>query len=168
MRRAVLAATLCVVASVVAPIASASAERSSGRCVFEGTAVFSPTNLSILPQAGLHYEFDGTASCEVLPSREQRTGTVAARGAETLSCAGSLTEEEGSGTLTLGVVKLPFKLKFFAGSPGSTELAATFADGGVAVGAATFATSNSEPAAYCFSNEGAHELRLKAEAVGEL
>ena len=168
MKKLMLAASVCIAASAMAPVAPAGAEKPGGRCAIEGYATFGPTNLRVLPQANLAYHFTGSAVCETLPSREIRTGEATVEGAETLSCGGSLTEEEGTGTLTLGGLKVPFRLRFFGGSPGSTDLAATFSDGGVAVGSGTFLGSESEPASVCFSNEGAHQLLFKAVATGEL
>lgn len=168
MKRLMLAAILCVAAPVLLPATSASAERPSARCVVEGRATFLRTNLMVLPTPKLGYEFHGPVTCEILPTREIREGTADAEGQETLSCAGSLGEGEGKGTLTFGEIKLPFGLTFFSGAPGSTALAAKFADGGVAVGSVTFLGSNSEPAAECFTLGGAHTLRFKGAAVGEL
>src|SRR6266566_5705934 len=146
MKRLILVASLSSTALLVAPIASAGAEKAIAKCTIKGYVTFSPTNLKPVPTLKLGYEFLGSAECETLPGREIRTGTAQAEGVETLSCAGSITEAEGKGTLTLGGVKLPFGLTFFLGSPGSTLLAAKFADGGVAVGTATFLQSQSEPA----------------------
>jgi hypothetical protein len=168
MKRLVLITSLCIGAFVLAPIASASAERPEGRCTITGSAIFSPGNLKPLPTPKLGYEFSGSVECETLPAREVRKGIVVVKGAETLSCAGSLGEAEGTGTLTLGGIKLPFGLTFISGSPGSTALAAKFADGGVAVGSATFLDSTIEPAGQCFGLEGAHALEFTAAAVGEL
>lgn len=168
MKRLMLVASLCIGAFCVTPIAAANAEKAEGRCTFEGTAVFSPADLTSIPTPKLGYEFHGSAACETLPASEIRTGTVAVQGEETLSCAGSLGEAEGKGTLTLGGVKFPFGLTFFSGTPGSTALAAKFADGGVAVGSATFLGSESEPPSKCFSLRGAKYLEFKAAAVGEL
>jgi hypothetical protein len=166
MKRGLLAACVCG-AVALAPASSAYAERALATCEIQGYASFSP-HLAVLPTAGLEYNFHGSAVCETLPSREVLKGTVEAAGKETLSCSGSLTEEEGSGTLTFGELKLPFRLKFFAGTPGASDLAATFADGGVAVGSTEFLTSESPRAMSCFSGLGAHELQLKAEATGEM
>jgi hypothetical protein len=116
----------------------------------------------------LGYEFHGSAECETMPTREIRKGTAEAKGGETLSCAGSIGEGEGKGTLTLGTVSFPFGLTFLSGGPGFTVLVAKFADGGVATGTATFIGSKSEPASECFALSGAHELEFKAVAVGEL
>jgi hypothetical protein len=168
MRQLMLCASLCIAALVLAPITSASAEKPAGRCTIEGTAAFSPTNLRPVPTPKLGYEFEGLAECETFPGREIRTGTVEAHGEETLSCAGSITEAEGKGTLTLGGVKLPFGLTFFSGGPGSTVLAVKFDDGGVAVGSASFLDSSIEPATQCFALSGAHALEFKGVAIGEL
>jgi hypothetical protein len=168
MKKPTLVPILCIVAFVLAPIASAHAERAAGRCTIEGRATFSPTNLKPMPTPKLGYEFHGSAECETLPSREIRKGTVEATGGETLSCAGSISEGEGKGTLTLGAISFPFGLTFLSGGPGFTVLAAKFADGGLAVGTATFLDSQSEPASECFALGGAHQLEFKAVAVGEL
>jgi hypothetical protein len=168
MKKLALMAILCSGAVVLAPIASANAERAAGRCTFEGRASFSPTNLKPVPTPNLGYEFHGSAECETLPAREIRKGTVEATGGETLSCAGSLGEGEGKGTLTLGTISLPFGLTFLSGGPGFTVLAAKFGDGGVAAGSATFLGSQSEAASTCFALSGAHQLEFKAVAVGEL
>jgi hypothetical protein len=168
MKKLMLAASLSIGAVAVAPIATASAERPAGRCTIEGRATFLKTNLNVIPTSKLGYEFHGSATCETLPGREIREGKVDAEGEETLSCAGSLGEAEGKGTLTFGEVKLPFGLTFFSGTPGSTALAAKFADGGVAVGSVTFLTSSSESAATCFTPGGSHYLQFKGAAVGEL
>jgi hypothetical protein len=168
MKKLTLVGVLSVWAVALTPIASANAERAAGRCTFEGRASFSPTNLKPLPTPKLGYEFHGPAECETLPARAILKGTVEAKGGETLSCAGSLGEGEGKGTLTLGTINFPFGLTFLSGGPGFTVLAAKFADGGVAVGSATFLGSKSEPAAECFALSGAHELQFKAVAVGEL
>jgi hypothetical protein len=163
-----LIAGLCIAAFALAPVAVAGAERAEGRCTIEGYARFSPTYLSPIPTPKLGYEFHGSAECETLPSKEIRTGTVEAQGEETLSCAGSLGQGEGSGTLTLGGIKFPFGLTFIPAGPGSTGLAAKFKDGGVAVGSATFLGSSRESAFQCFVPKGAHELEFKGVAVGEL
>jgi hypothetical protein len=168
MKKLTLAATLCTVAFGLAPTASANAERAAGRCTIEGRARFSPTNLKPLPTPNLGYEFHGSAECQTVPAGELLTGTVEAKGGETLSCAGSISEGEGKGTLTLGGVNFPFGLTFLSGGPGFTALAAKFADGGLAVGNATFLNSQSEPASECFALGGAHELEFKAAAAGEL
>jgi hypothetical protein len=168
MKRIMLAASLCAAAFAVAPVASASAERPAARCAFEGRATFLGTNLKVIPTHKLGYEFHGPVTCEILPGRDIREGKADAEGEETLSCAGSLGEGEGKGTLTFGEIKLPFGLTFFSGAPGATALAAKFADGGIAVGSVTFLGSNSEPAASCFNLRGAHELQFKGAAVGEL
>jgi hypothetical protein len=168
MNKLVLAAGLCAMALVLTPLTSASAEESSGRCIIEGAATFSGGHLKPVPTSNLGYEFRGSAECETLPTREVRKGTVEVTGKETLSCAGSLGEAEGEGTLTLGGVKFPFGLTFVAGGPGSTMLLAKFANGGVAVGTATFLKSVVEPASQCFLPGGAAELEFKAVATGEL
>jgi hypothetical protein len=168
MKKLMLVASLCVAALVLAPMTSANAERAAGRCTIEGSATFSPTNLKPVPTAKLGYEFHGSAECETLPSTEIRRGTVEAKGGETLSCAGSISEGEGRGTLTLGTISFPFGLTFLSGGPGFTVIVAKFGDGGVAVGTATFLGSKSEPASECFALRGAHELEFKAVAVGEL
>jgi hypothetical protein len=168
MKKLTLMAVLCVGAFVLAPMASANAERAAGRCTIGGRASFSPTNLKPVPTSNLGYEFHGSAECETLPARGIRIGTVEAKGGDTLSCAGSIGEGEGTGTLTLEGINLPFGLTFLSGGPGFTVLAAKFADGGVAVGTATFLDSKSEPASTCFALSGAHELQFTAVAVGEL
>jgi hypothetical protein len=168
MRQLMLVTGACVAMLALAPVTSASAENAAGQCTIKGSAIFSPTNLKPLPTSKLGYEFHGSVECETLPSRELLTGTVEVEGEETLSCEGSLGEAEGKGTLTLGAMKLPFGLMFFSGGPGSTMLAAKFADGGVAVGSATFLDSSIEPATRCFALSGAHALEFKAAAVGEL
>jgi hypothetical protein len=167
MKKLVLAAGFCVAAFALAPTASATAENPSGRCVFHGSATFGAARLKSLPTK-LGYEFIGRAECEILPAREIHTGTVEVRGEEALSCAGSLGEGESKGTLTLAGIKFPFGLTFVSGAPASTGLIAKFADGGVAVGGASFALSVIEPALTCFSNEGASELEFKAAATGTL
>jgi hypothetical protein len=166
MIRLKLVAALAIAGFVLVPIAPANAERASGQCTFEGRAVFSREYLKVLP-ARIGYEFRGYAHCEVLPSREKRTGIVEVSGEESLSCAGSLGEGESKGTLTLGALKLPFGLTFISGAPGATALAAKFSDGGVALGSATFLGSQSEPASQCFVLKGAQELEFTAAAVGE-
>jgi hypothetical protein len=168
MKRLILAAPALSLAVCLAPITPASAEKAEGRCVINGKAVFSPGNLRSIPTPKLGYEFHGTAACETLPAREVRTGKVDVNGEETLSCAGSLGEAEGKGTLTMGGLELPFGVTFFSGTPGSTALAVKFADGGVAIGAATFLTSRDEEPSQCFMLEGASHLQFKAAAVGEL
>jgi hypothetical protein len=168
MKRLMLATALSITAVVIAPVTSASAEKASGTCTFSGTATFLTKNLKVIPTPNLGYEFEGSAKCEVLPSREIREGTLRAEGAETLSCSGSLGEAEGKGNLTFGELKLPFSLRFFLGSPGSTAFAATFADGSVALGTATFLTSKSEEPSECFMLKGAHLLHFIGAAVGEL
>ncbi len=168
MKKLMLVASLSIAASGLAPIASASAERPAGRCTIEGAATFGPQNLKPLPTPKLSYEFHGWVVCETLPTREVRKGTVEVAGEETLSCAGSISEAEGKGTMTLGGIKFPFGLTFFSGTPGSTVLAAKFPDGGVAVGSANFAQSTIEPASQCFVPGGAHALEFTAAAVGEL
>jgi hypothetical protein len=168
MKRLMPMAGLCVAAFALAPIASASAERPAASCAFEGRATFLETNLKVIPTHKLGYEFHGSVRCELFPSREMREGKADAEGEETLSCAGSLGEGEGKGTLTFGEIKLPFGLTFFSGVPGSTALAAKFADGGVAVGGVTFLTSSSESAATCFTPGGSHYLQFKGAAIGEL
>lgn len=168
MKRVTTAAGLSLAVLALVPVASASAERSVASCTVEGRATFVSRNLNVIPTPKLGYEFHGPVRCELLPSREVREGKVDAEGQETLSCAGSLGEGEGKGTLTFSEVKLPFALTFFSGTPGSTALVAKFADGGVAVGTVTFLASNSEPAAACFSLGGAQYLQFKGAAFGEL
>jgi hypothetical protein len=168
MKKLVLAASLCIGAFVLAPIASASAERAEGKCTITGSAIFSPGNLKVVPTPKLGYEFSGSVVCETLPAREVRKGTVEVHGEETLSCAGAIGETEAKGTMTLGGIKLPFGLTFISGAPGSTLLAAKFPDGGIAVGSATFLDSTIEPAEQCFVLKGAHALEFTAAAVGEL
>jgi hypothetical protein len=90
---------------------------------------------------------------------------VEVEGEETLSCAGSLGEAEGKGTLTLEGIKFPFGLTFLSGTPGSTGLVARFADGGKAVGSASFLLSAADPASECFFG-GASALEFKAAATG--
>jgi len=167
MRKLMLAASLCVASILLVPIASASAEKTAGRCTITGRATFSPTDLKPLPTSELGYEFAGRAECERLPSREIINAIVEAGGKQTLSCFGALGETEGTGTMTVGSVKLPFSLTFLSGGPGSTLLAVKFADGGTAVGGATFLNSSSELASQCFTG-GAHDLEFEAVASGEL
>ena len=166
MRKLVLAAGLCAV-FINASIISANAEQPSGRCTIHGSAIFGAPHLSTLPTR-LGYVFEGSANCEFLPAREIRAGSVEVRGEETLSCAGSLGEAEGKGTLTLGGIKFPFGLTFVSGTPGSTGLIAKFADGGVAVGGASFLLSAIDPAQDCFFATGAAQLEYNAVAVGQL
>jgi hypothetical protein len=168
MKRLMPVLGLCVAAFAVSPVASASAERPAARCIVEGRATFLGTNLNVMPTPKLGYEFHGPVRCEILPSREVREGKADAEGEETLSCAGSLGEGEGKGTLTFGEIKLSFGLTFFSGTPGATALAAKFVDGGVAVGSVSFLTSSSESAATCFTLGGSHTLQFKGAAVGEL
>jgi hypothetical protein len=168
MKKSVLAAGLCLAALAMLPVTPASAERPFARCSSEGSAYFSGGNLTPLPTPGLGYEFHGPVECEVLPTREVRKGLVVVTGTETLSCAGALGEAEGEGTLTFGETKLPFSLTFFSGSPGSTMVAAKFANGGVAVGGATFLRSAIQPAPQCFMPEGVSELEFKVVVSGEL
>jgi hypothetical protein len=168
MRRLLPIVSLCVAAILFSPATSASAEKAAGRCTIEGTARFSPTNLKPVPTTGLGYYFYGNAECETLPGKEILKGPVEVKGEETLSCAGSLGEAEGKGTLTLGGIELPFGLTFYSGGPGSTLLAAKFGDGGVAVGSATFLNSSVDPASQCFALSGAHALEFTAVAIGEL
>jgi hypothetical protein len=168
MKKPVLAAGLCLAALATLPVTPASAERPSARCSSEGYASFSGGNLTPVPSPGLSYEFHGPVECEMLPSREIRKGTVVVSGTETLSCAGALGEAEGTGTLTFGAITLPFHLTFFSGSPGSTMLAAKFADGGMAIGGATFLDSAGQPVQQCFMPEGVSELEFKVVASGEL
>jgi len=151
----------------VMPAGSASAEKSSGTCRIHGTATFGAQHLQVLP-AHLGYEFLGSANCEFLPGRELLKGSVEAHGEESLSCAGSLGEAEGKGTLTLGGIKFPFGLTFVVGTPGSTGLIAKFENGGVAMGSANFLLSEADPAADCFFVGGAAKLEFDAVAVGEL
>ena len=167
MTKLVLAAGLCCAVVITASVAPAGAEEPSGTCTIHGSAYFGPHHLKTLP-AEVGYEFEGTANCEFLPGREVREGFVEAHGEETLSCAGSLGEAEGEGTLTLGGVKFPFGLTFVSGAPGSTGLVVKFANGGVAVGTASFLRSTIEPAAQCFFLGGAAALEYDAVATGEL
>jgi hypothetical protein len=166
MKKLVLAACVCV-SFALASTTSANAENPWGKCMIHGSATFSPTHLMPVPTSNLGYKFIGSAECAILPARETRKGTVEARGEETLSCAGSLGEAEGKGTLTLEGIKFPFDLTFFSGTPGSTGLAAKFADGGVAVGSASFLLSTIDPARECFFG-GASELEFEAAAAGTL
>jgi hypothetical protein len=168
MQKLTLVAGLCTAALALASPTAASAENPSGRCMIHGAATFSPTHLMTVPTANLGYVFTGWAECEILPAGEIRKGTVEVRGEETLSCFGSLGEAEGKGTLTLAGVKFPFDLTFVSGAPGSTGLVAEFADGGVAVGSASFLLSVIEPASQCFFLGGASELEFKAAATGTL
>jgi hypothetical protein len=163
MKKLVLAACLCV-AFALASTTSADAENPWGKCMIHGSATFSPLLMPV-PTSKLGYTFSGRAECETLPTRQIRTGIVEVKGEETLSCAGSLGEAEGKGTLTLEGIKFPFGLTFFSGTPGSTALAAKFADGGTAVGSASFLLSTIEPASQCFFG-GASELEFKAAATG--
>ena|ERR1700737_3131319 len=167
MKRLMLVASLCIGVLVLTPVASANAERAAGRCTIEGLATFLKIYLKPIPTK-LGYEFEGSAVCETFPGGEIREGRVEVKGEETLSCSGSLGEAEGKGTLTFGAIKLPFGLTFFSGTPGSTALVAKFADGGIAAGSATFLTSKSEEPSECFMLGGAHYLRFKGVAVGEL
>jgi hypothetical protein len=167
MKRLLLLTSLCIAAFVLMPLAAASAEKIEARCTAEGTAVFTPGTLTSIPTSN-PYEFHGPAVCETLPGKEVRTGTVEVKGQETLSCAGSLGETEGKGTLTLGALKLSFGVTFFLGTPGSTALVAKFGDGGLAIGSATFLGSHSEEASQCFTPKGARYLEFKVAAVGEL
>lgn len=166
MKRFMLAPGVCVAAILLAPIASANAN-AAGRCSIAGSATFAPTNLKPLPTPKLGYEFEGSAECEILPARETRKGTVKVTGEEALSCFGSLGDEESKGTLTMEGVQLPFELTFLPEGPGSAGIAVKFADGGVAVGSATFLGSEGEPASQCFALRGAHTLEFKAAAAGE-
>jgi hypothetical protein len=168
MKKPVLVAGLCLAAFAMWPVTSASAERPFARCSSEGSASFSGGNLTPVPTPGLSYEFHGPVECEIAPTRETRKGIVVVNGKETLSCAGALGEAEGEGTLTFGGITLPFRLTFFSGGPGSTMLVAKFADGGVAVGGATFFKSVIQPAPQCFMPEGVSELEFKVVASGEL
>jgi hypothetical protein len=168
MKKLTLAAGLCTAALALASTTAAGAENPSGRCMIHGAAMFSPRDLSALPTPHLGYHFIGWAECEILPTRGVRKGTVEVRGEETLSCFGSLGEAEGTGTLTLEGIKFPVGLTFVSGAPGSTDLVAKFADGGIAAGSATFLLSVIEPASQCFFPGGASELEFKAAATGTL
>jgi hypothetical protein len=163
-----LALGWCLLLAVIVTAAgSAIAEGSSGTCKIHGTATFGAPHLQALP-AQLGYEFSGSANCEFLPGRELLKGIVEAHGQEALSCAGSLGESEGKGTLTLAGTKFPFGLTFVAGMPGSTGLIAKFENGAVAVGSAGFLLSAADPAADCFLVGGAAKLEFDAVAAGEL
>jgi hypothetical protein len=174
MKRLILIASLCITAVVVAPIASASAEgaKFAGKCEFKGTATFAPGNLSPVP-AALEYKFKGTAECETQPGKEKLKGKVEVSGKGTLSCGVSLGLE-GAGTLKLSKTgtepweEYEFKLTIVSGAPGTVLLAAKFKDGSVAVGFASFLKSETEPAAQCFTLEGAHALEFEAMAAGEV
>jgi hypothetical protein len=168
MRQLLHAARACLALALLLPVSPASAESPAEKCTFRGSAIFTPTNLKPLPTANLGYEFNGRVECESLPAREIRKGIVEVKGAETLSCAGSLGEAEGKGTLNLEGVELPFGLTFYLGGPGSTLLSAKFGDGGVAVGTAAFLESEIEPATECFALSGAHVLEFKGAVIGEL
>jgi hypothetical protein len=65
MKKLILVASLCIAASVLAPVASASAEKFKGSCVIKGSAEFAP-NLKFEPQTGLEYKFKGSAECVVV------------------------------------------------------------------------------------------------------
>jgi hypothetical protein len=166
MKRLTLALGAFVAAGLLAQTASANANV-AGRCSIAGLATFGPTNLKVLPTPKLGYEFEGSAVCETVPMKEVRTGSVEVRGEDTLSCFGSLGSEESQGTLTLAGIKFPFGLTFLSAGPGSAGVSVKFADGGVAVGTATFLASRGEPAEECFASTGARALEFKAVAVGE-
>jgi hypothetical protein len=107
MRKLILVGALTIVAAVLAPIASASAnEKFKGTCFVEGEATFAPGLKAGVPRAETTYKFaDGKVEAEDRISggpTVECTGEVAARGEKGPWTGGTANVENGLAELECG------------------------------------------------------------------
>jgi hypothetical protein len=167
MKRLFLVVGLCIAASVVAPIASASAAKLKGSCAVSGLATFSGGNLEEKTQT-LGYTFSGKANCVDAGGTHEGTAEVK-NGTFEGSCLGAgKSIAEGEGTLNVGEGVVPFKLEFTTnGGTVSLEIENAKEEEG-AKGTANFFASKKQPASKCTEAGGVHELEFVASASGEI
>jgi hypothetical protein len=170
MKKLMLAASICTLAFVIAPIGSASAAPLTGTCVITGSAKFPGKALTKEAQAGIEYVFSGSATCVEAGTNNPQSGAATVKGKFSGECAKAESEGTGEGSL-LGHTFNSFTFKAAAGSvlfqiggglPGGTS------------GWAGFYTSGSpltpgEVAAQCAASAtGVRELGFAAVAAGTL
>jgi hypothetical protein len=175
MKKIILAAVLCVVAAVVAPVATASASF-KGKCVgIKGTAEFKVHELKAESQTGIGYSFDdkGQGICieEGVPVTPRKIEKVTVTGGTFVgSCLGAgESEVVGSGKLKVeGLAELSFDLAFKSNNGVvSLKVLKSGTSTVTATGEATFFNSVKEPSAQCLSS-GVKELEFEAHAEGEI
>jgi hypothetical protein len=175
MKRLTLLASLCAVALVVVPVASASAaEETTGTCHIGGTAKF-PEGLS-KESRNVSYEFTGTAKCKTAEGGTLE-GTTTVSGKAQLQCAvaaggidvvGSTTGfAPGKGSLISG--KYLFELSFVA-QAGVVDLAARpeGATPFTATGEAEFLTTNGPNEIVACAQSSLKSLNFEAETAGTI
>ena len=191
-KKLVLLASLCVVAAVLAPIASASAAtKFEGKCNIHGLAKFTEHNLTTKLEKNA-YKFGSTRSkveeeakekgagavCEQKTSGTKFYGEAEVHGKGELSCETAKSTEEGPGKLNLSKsgeapweIEANFKLTFTATAGVVTLHIHNAAKTETAEGTATFGASLEEPAAQCFVGAGIKKAEFvattKEGTVGE-
>jgi hypothetical protein len=179
MKKLMLAASLCVAAFVVAPIASASASF-TGTCTgIKGTANFEP-NLTKELKAGIGYSFEDKkeGTCKASGGNEYKIVEAKVTGGKFEgSCAVATSTTDGKGTLELeaegGSKKtLAFDLDFTAaGGNVALELEPAGGAGGdtaTATGAASFLNSKNQTPKECTEGLGVSHLEFEAHAAGTI
>jgi hypothetical protein len=180
MKRLILIAGVCVLGSVVAPIASASAATFVGSCEINGNAKFGKPLSNTTPKNNTYEFLSGAATtCTQAGSTEKAKAKAEVSGKGHLACAvaegglgvelegettapgtGKLTIEEGAATGTY-----EFRLSFVAAAA-QVVLKIENKKEVTATGDATFATS-SESVTKCVKSE-ASNLEFKAVAAGTI
>jgi hypothetical protein len=121
MKRLLLASLLCVVAVIVAPVASASAKNPEHvKCKFEGTAVFGAKLTAKPTKTTYKFNSEGTTSnkCKVNNEEPELAAEAEVKGEGNLSCTvspglGVAGLATGTGKLKVGTTKPVFEpLKF--------------------------------------------------------
>jgi hypothetical protein len=169
MKKLILIVGLCIVAAVVAPVASASAaEETTGTCKIEGEAKF-PEGLGKTPKS-VEYTFKGAANCSTGEKGETTVSgkallqcAVAAGGIEVIGETGA----PGKGHL-IGT-KYPFELSFVA-QAGIVDLLAR-PEGETAytaTGEAEFLTTNGSEAIVECAQKSLTKLNFVAETAGKI
>jgi len=117
MKKLILVASLCIVAAVLAPIASASAEK--GSCALEGKATFTP-NLKFEPKKEVVYTFtsEGPGNVCVRENGTEAKAEATVTGKGNVGCKEGVSDEPGTGTLKLGSeAAKSFNFTFTANGP---------------------------------------------------
>jgi hypothetical protein len=179
MRKLLLAACLCVLAFVIAPIASANAEGVKGTCTVSGTTHFWGLNakgeeipLNLTNEAmKIDFLFEGKGKCVELPSGEVVDVDAHVEGSGEFSCVG---KGEGTAKGSLTVLSGPkkgtlykFGLDLEAVGGNVVLKILNEAKEETAKGTANFYISTGELAAKCAMG-GVKELEFNAVAAGEI
>jgi hypothetical protein len=87
MKRLLLASLLCVVAVIIAPVASASANPEAVKCEFKGTAKFNPALSPKPTPATYEFESEGAGNnCEGATVKKAEASSAKVKGKGELSC----------------------------------------------------------------------------------